>query len=91
MFFGIDQAGEEPSVPVRELVAQLVETGYQGAISSEYEGWHWNYWDDAFDIIAGEQALQRAAATDAGSQMTVDPAAARNQLQGHFGRAVAAG
>jgi sugar phosphate isomerase/epimerase len=90
-FFGIDQTGEEPSVPVRELVAQLVETGYQGAISSEYEGWHWNYWDDAFDIVAGEQALQRAAATDAGSQMVVDPAVARNQLQGHFGRAVAAG
>ena len=52
-------------MPVRDLIAQLVETGYTGAISSEYEGWHWNYWDDAFEIVAGEQALQRAAAVDA--------------------------
>ncbi len=41
-FFGIDENGEEPSVPVRDLVRQLVENGYNGAISSEYEGWHWN-------------------------------------------------
>jgi hypothetical protein len=42
-FFGIDEHGEEPSVPVRELVGLLVDIGYTGAISSEYEGWHWNY------------------------------------------------
>ena len=60
------------------------ETGYQGAISSEYEGWHWNYWDDAFDIIAGEQAVQRSAATDAGSQMITDAAEARRILDGHL-------
>ena len=90
-FFGIDATGEEPSVPVRELVAQLVEIGYRGAISSEYEGWHWNHWDDAFDIVAGEQALQRAAAVDAGSEMVVDAATARAQLQTHLGRVVRAG
>ena len=43
-FFGIDENGEEPSVPVRDLVRLLVENGYNGAISSEYEGWHWNNW-----------------------------------------------
>jgi len=85
-FFGIDDSGEEPSVPVRDLVALLVDSGYNGAISSEYEGWHWNYWDDAFEIIAGEQALQRDAATSAGSSMVVDTAQARAQLHDHFGR-----
>ncbi len=54
-------------MPVRELIALLVDEGYQGAISSEYEGWHWNYWDDSFEIVAGEQALQRSAAEAAGS------------------------
>ena len=66
-FFGIDENGEEPSVPVRDLVRLLVENGYSGAISSEYEGWHWNNWQDPFDIIRGEQAVQRSAAADAGS------------------------
>ncbi|GAA1964444.1 hypothetical protein GCM10009798_25790 [Nocardioides panacihumi] len=88
-FFGIDAAGEEPSVPVRDLVALLVDEGYQGAISSEYEGWHWNYWDDAFDIVAGEQALQRSAAEAAGSAMVIDAAAARAQLASHLGRVTA--
>jgi sugar phosphate isomerase/epimerase len=87
-FFGIEAAGEEPSVPVRALVAQLVEHGYRGAISSEYEGWHWNHWDDAFDIVAGEQALQRVAAADAGSAMVIDPATARSQLAAHLERPV---
>ena len=61
-FFGIDENGEEPSVPVRELIELLADIGYNGAISSEYEGWHWNYWESPFDIIRGEQAVQRSAA-----------------------------
>lgn len=84
-FFGIDEHGEEPSVPVRGLVAQLVEHGYRGAISTEYEGWHWNHWDDAFPIVAGMQALQREAAVRAGSRMVTDAAEARTQLADHFG------
>ncbi|MCZ4302016.1 sugar phosphate isomerase/epimerase family protein [Microbacterium oxydans] len=82
-FFGIDENGEEPSVPVRELIGLLVENGYSGAISSEYEGWHWNHWQSPFDIIAGEQAVQRAAAEDAGSRMITDPAEARSVLAAH--------
>ena len=84
-FFGIDENGEEPSVPVRDLVALLVENGYSGAISSEYEGWHWNYWQSPFDIIRGEQAVQRSAAADAGSRMITDPAEARAALAHHLG------
>lgn len=79
-FFGIDESGEEPSVPVRALVALLVENGYNGAISSEYEGWHWNHWQSPFEIIAAEQAVQRSAAEAAGSRMVTDAALARRQL-----------
>jgi sugar phosphate isomerase/epimerase len=84
-FFGIDAAGDEPSVPVRELVALLVEIGYTGAISSEYEGWHWNNWDDAFDIIRGVHAVQRSAAQAAGSHMITNVESARNALAAELG------
>ncbi|HEX7835571.1 MAG TPA: sugar phosphate isomerase/epimerase, partial [Pseudolysinimonas sp.] len=69
----------------RELIALLVDIGYNGAISSEYEGWHWNYWESPFDIIRGEQAVQRSAAEAVGSHMVVDAAAARIQLAAHLG------
>ncbi|GAB3301134.1 sugar phosphate isomerase/epimerase family protein [Pseudoclavibacter terrae] len=82
-FFGIDEHGEEPSVPVRELIALLVEQGYSGAVSSEYEGWHWNHWQSPFDIIRAEHAVQRSAAADAGSRMITDPAEARRILAAH--------
>jgi sugar phosphate isomerase/epimerase len=87
-FFGIDENGEEPSVPVRDLIRLLVENGYSGAISSEYEGWHWNYWQSPFDIIRGEQAVQRSAAADAGSRMITDPAEAREALRRHLAQPV---
>lgn len=83
-FFGIDENGEEPSVPVRDLIRLLVENGYSGAISSEYEGWHWNYWQSPFDIIAGEQAVQRSAAEAAGSHMITDASQARAALAAHL-------
>jgi sugar phosphate isomerase/epimerase len=83
-FFGIDENGEEPSVPVRDLIKLLVESGYNGAISSEYEGWHWNYWESPFDIIRDEQAVQRSAAIDAGSRMITDAAEARRILDAHL-------
>ena len=87
-FFGIDENGEEPSVPVRDLIRLLVENGYSGAISSEYEGWHWNYWQSPFEIIAGEQAVQRSAAADAGSRMITDAAEARSILHTHLAQPV---
>lgn len=87
-FFGIDTDGEEPSVPVRELIALLVSIGYNGAVSSEYEGWHWNYWESPFDIIRAEQAVQRSAAADAGSRMITDPAEARAVHSAHLARPV---
>jgi hypothetical protein len=73
---------------VRDLIRLLVESGYNGAISSEYEGWHWNYWQSPFEIIAGEQAVQRSAAADAGSRMITDAAEARAQLATHLAQPV---
>ena len=86
-FFGIDESGEEPSVPVRDLIRQLIEAGYSGAVSTEYEGWHWNHWQDAFDIVAGVQKVQRSAAEQAGSRMITDAGEARQVLADHLARA----
>ncbi|WP_218220995.1 sugar phosphate isomerase/epimerase [Nesterenkonia sp. Act20] len=86
-YFGIDEHGEEPSVPVRELIALLVENGYSGAVSSEYEGWHWNDWQSPFDIVRDEQAVQRSAAETAGSRMVTNPAEARAVLKRHHATA----
>ncbi|MDS2173430.1 sugar phosphate isomerase/epimerase [Nesterenkonia sp. CL21] len=86
-FFGIDDHGEEPSVPVRDLISQLVENGYSGAVSSEYEGWHWNDWQSPFDIIRDEQALQRTAAESCGSRMITNAEEARTVLAGHHSHA----
>jgi sugar phosphate isomerase/epimerase len=87
-FFGIDALGEEPSVPVRDLIALLVDVGYNGAISSEYEGWHWNSWESPFDIVRAEQAIQRSAAHNAGSCMVLQPAQARDALHRHLAQPV---
>ena len=82
-FFGIDENGEEPSVPVRDLIELLVKNGYSGAVSSEYEGWHWNNWQSPFDIVRDEQAVQRSAAEKAGSRMVTGAADARTVLAAH--------
>jgi sugar phosphate isomerase/epimerase len=87
-FFGIDEDHQEPSVPVSDLITLLVQNGYSGAVSSEYEGWHWNYWQSPFEIIRDEQALQRTAAEAAGSHMITDAAQARRILDAHLAHAV---
>jgi Xylose isomerase-like TIM barrel len=58
-FFDIDGGGREPVVPMEELIGVLVEGGYAGYISSEYEGWHWDTKSDAFEMVARHQALCR--------------------------------
>jgi len=59
-FFDIGDGGRDPVVPVEGLIAVLVEGGYTGYISSEYEGWHWNTSSDPFEMVARQQALCRA-------------------------------
>jgi hypothetical protein len=60
-FFEIADDGREPVVPIEELIDVLVAGGYEGYISSEYEGWHWNTQSDAFEQVARQQALCRRA------------------------------
>lgn len=79
-FYEIDEHGEETSVPVREIIDTYVKNGYTAAISSEWEGFHWNNWDDAFDVIGKQQALMRSAALASGSRMVTEPNEARALL-----------
>jgi hypothetical protein len=79
-FYEIDSSGEEPSVPVRQIIDLFVRSGWSGSISSEWEGFHWNDWDDPFDVVARMQALMRSSAEQSGSQLMTDPTQARESL-----------
>ena len=57
-FFDIREGGD-PVVPFGALFRVLVEHGYTGYVSSEYEGWHWDIESDAFEMVARQQALCR--------------------------------
>lgn len=79
-FYEIDEHGEETATPVRAIIDTYVKNGYSKTISSEWEGFHWNIWDDPFDIVAKQQALMRNAAEASGSRMITDPNEARAVL-----------
>lgn len=57
-FFGIVD-GDEPATPLADLMRVFSENNYTGSMSSEYEGWHWNWWDDPFEMVEGHQAAIR--------------------------------
>jgi hypothetical protein len=76
-FYEIDESGEETSLSARKIIELYVKNGYSRTISSEWEGFHWNNWDDAFDIIGRQQKLLRDAAEDAGSRFITEAAEAR--------------
>ena len=58
-FFDIDETGNEQAVDHETLLRDLVEGGYTGFISSEWEGWHWIDNKDPFDEIAAQHDLSR--------------------------------
>jgi hypothetical protein len=37
----------------------LVDGGYTGFVSSEYEGWHWDTTSDPFEMVVRQQELCR--------------------------------
>ncbi len=65
-FFDIRDGGD-PVVPFGALFRVLVEHGYTGYVSSEYEGWHWDIESDAFEMVARQQALCRQVLEDLGT------------------------
>jgi len=67
-FFEIDESGNEPAVPYPELVQMLVDVGYDGFVSSEWEGWHWIEGRDGFAEIEKHHALLRRLIADATAQ-----------------------
>jgi hypothetical protein len=62
-FFSIVD-GHEPSVPYEDLLPLLAEGGYDGYVSSEWEGWHWDPSPDPFAMVQGHQALSRRILAD---------------------------
>ena len=58
-FFGIDENGQEQTTPVADILKVYADAGYTGTISSEYEGFHWDYWNDPFEQVAGHHKLIR--------------------------------
>ncbi|BDZ44098.1 sugar phosphate isomerase/epimerase family protein [Naasia aerilata] len=52
-FYEIDDSGEEYSIPYQEIISVLKEGGYDGYLSSEYEGNR--HIQDAFEVDSVEQ------------------------------------
>ncbi|HWI30753.1 MAG TPA: TIM barrel protein [Microbacterium sp.] len=80
-FYEIDASGAEPAVPIPEIIDVYVRNGYSKTISSEWEGFHWNDWESAFDVISRQQALLRRSADSSGSRMVVDASEARTLME----------
>jgi len=58
-FYGIDQTGTDSAVRFPEIVAVLLDGGYDGFISCEYEGHHWDTELDALEQIRTVQTFLR--------------------------------
>lgn len=63
-FYDIDESGDEPAVPVRDILRVFLQAGYSGFISSEWEGWHWNRTGDAWQMVARHQELEQRVLDD---------------------------
>jgi sugar phosphate isomerase/epimerase len=67
-FFGIDDHGEEPTIPYDLVLARLRDGGYEAALSSEYLSWRAAGETDSFDQVRAHHAMMRrlwAAGTEA--------------------------
>lgn len=67
-FYGLDEHGEEPSIDHGAIVDVLLDAGYDGFISSEWEGHAYTDAVSGWDMVRGQQDLlarlinERAAA-----------------------------
>jgi sugar phosphate isomerase/epimerase len=58
-FFGIDEHGEEPTIPYESILARLRDGGYQGYLSSEYLSWRQAHETDSFEQVRAHHAMMR--------------------------------
>jgi sugar phosphate isomerase/epimerase len=58
-FFGIDEHGEEPTIPYDAILARLRDGGFSGALSSEYLSWRAAHETDSFDQVLAHHAMMR--------------------------------
>ncbi|MRW89813.1 xylose isomerase [Duganella sp. FT80W] len=56
-FYEIDDSGKEPAIPYEEIIPVLIEGGYTGHLSSEYEGQR--HIEDAFEVDGREQVRRQ--------------------------------
>jgi sugar phosphate isomerase/epimerase len=62
-FFDMEDSGADPSVRYPEIVSVLIEEGYDGFITSEYEGHHWLKNRNALrQVRAHQEMIERLAA-----------------------------
>ncbi|NQD40892.1 sugar phosphate isomerase/epimerase family protein [Glutamicibacter halophytocola] len=66
-FYDIDQEGNEPAMDIPRIVRQFVQGGYQGFLSSEWEGHAFADLgeSDPLDLVKKQHALMRRAIEDA--------------------------
>jgi Xylose isomerase-like TIM barrel len=58
-FFGIDEHGEEPTIPYEAILGRLRDGGFSGALSSEYLSWRQAHETDSFDQVRAHHAMMR--------------------------------
>lgn len=54
-FYDVEPDGLPQSVPMAKVLAEYAKADYRNTISMEWEGFHWNHWDDPFEIVAQAQ------------------------------------
>jgi sugar phosphate isomerase/epimerase len=67
-FYGIDESGTDSAVRFPEIVSVLLDGGYDGFLSCEYEGHHWDTELSALDQIRTVQGFLRQQIAAAESQ-----------------------
>jgi len=58
-FYGIDENGDEPSIDNAAILNVLVDSGYTGYLSSEWEGHTYTDAVSGWDMVAGQHKLFR--------------------------------
>ena len=69
-FYDIDENGDEPAMDIPRIVRQFVEGGYQGYLSSEWEGHAFSDLgeSDPIELVKKQHALMRRAIEESVAQ-----------------------